>query len=346
MRAITIRMEVAEGAVDHRRIDVAEHAAAAEEVEAVAVEAELLAARHGLGHEVERSADVAGLLGDREHHLAWVHASCTVLRISTIRLGGVVGVVALGGQQRGAVLGRLALGERGVGLGDRGVDAVLVDELGPLDEGVDHLRLGHDGDVAALDEQVAALVAGGDAEVGFAGFAGTVDDASHHRHLERQLALAERRHRPLGDVDHVDLGAAARRARDQVDVLALAQTERLEQLAAGPRLLDRIGGQRVADRVADALHQQGGDAGRPLDQPGRRRTGLGHAEVERVVGDLAELPVGLDHQRHARRLDRDLDQVEPDLVEVGDLLQRRLDHRLGRRPAVLLVQRRDRASRR
>ena len=78
-------MEVAEGAVDHRRIDVAEHTAAAEEVEAVAVEAELLAARHGLGHEVERGTDVAGLLGDREHHLARVHASCTVLRISTIR---------------------------------------------------------------------------------------------------------------------------------------------------------------------------------------------------------------------------------------------------------------------
>ena len=44
----------------------------------------------------------------------------------------------------------------------------------------------------------------------------------------------------------------------------------------------------------------------------------------------AELAVGLDHQRHARRLDRDLDQVEADLVEVGDLLLRRLDHRLGR----------------
>ena len=71
------------------------------------------------------------------------------------------------------------------------------------------------------------------------------------------------------DVDHVDLGAAARRAGDEVEALALAQAERLEQLAAGLRLLDRIGGERVADGVADALGEQRGDAGGGLHQPGR-----------------------------------------------------------------------------
>ena len=105
--------------------------------------------------------------------------------------------------------------------------------------------------------------------------------------------------RRLGDVDHVDLGPAAARAGDQVEVLALAQAQRLEQLAPGPRLLDRVGGERVADGVADALGQQRGDAGGGLEQPGRRRPGLGDAEVQRVVGDLGELAVGLDHQRHA-----------------------------------------------
>ncbi len=59
-----------------------------------------------------------------------------------------------------------------------------------------------------------------------------------------------------------------------------------------------------------------------------------------MVGHLRELAVRLDHQRHARRLDRDLDHVEADLVEVGDLLLGRLDHRLGRGAAVLLVERR------
>ena len=77
-----------------------------------------------------------------------------------------------------------------------------------------------------------------------------------------------------------------------------------------------------------------------LTQPRRRRAGLGDPEVQRVVRDLRQLAVGLDHQRHARRLHGDLDQVEADLVEVGHLLLRRLDHRLGRDPAVLLVQRR------
>ena len=49
--------------------------------------------------------------------------------------------------------------------------------------------------------------------------------ASDSGDLQRELAFAERLHRPLGDVDHVDLGATARRAGDQVDVLALAQPE-------------------------------------------------------------------------------------------------------------------------
>ena len=83
----------------------------------------------------------------------------------------MIGVVALGGEQRRAVLGGLALGDRRVGLGDRGVDTVLVDELGPLDQGLDHVGLGDDGDVAALHEQVTALVPGCDAEIGFTCFA-------------------------------------------------------------------------------------------------------------------------------------------------------------------------------
>ena len=104
------------------------------------------------------------------------------------------------------------------------------------------------------------------------------------------------------------------------------------------RLLDRIGGERVADGVADALHEQRGDARGGLDQPRGRRSGLGDTEVQRVVGGLRELAVGLDHQRDAGGLDRDLDEVEVDLLEVGQLEQRRLDHRLGRDATVLLVQ--------
>ena len=204
------------------------------------------------------------------------------LRISTIFSAAWLASAPLSSSSSARSLAASRSASVGVDPGDRRLGAVLVDELGPLDERLDHLGLGHDGDVATLDEQVAALVAGGDAEVGLARLARPVDDAAHHRDLQRDLAVAERLHRPVGDVDHVDLGPPARRAGDQVDVLALAQAERLEQLAAGARLLDRVGGERVADRVADALHQQRGDAGGGLDQPGRRRAGLGDAEVQRA----------------------------------------------------------------
>ena len=186
---------------------------------------------------------------------------------------------------------------------------------------------------------MALVLAGRDADVGVARFARPVHHAPHDRHLEGDLLVAERVLRPAGDVDDVDLGPAARRAGDEVDVLALAQAHRLEQRPARPRFLHRVGGEAVADRVADALGQQRGDAGRRLDDAAGQRTGLGDTEVQRMVDGVGELPVGLDHQRHRRGLDRDLDVLEPDLVEVGQLHLRRLDHRLGGDlAAVLLVQ--------
>jgi len=103
--------------------------------------------------------------------------------------------------------------------------------------------------------------------------------------------------------------------------------------------LDRIGGQRVSDGVADPLSQQGADAGRGLDQSGGRGTGLGYAKVQRIVGHLGELPIGLDHERNAGRLDGDLDEVEVNLGEVADLVEGRLDHGLRGHPsAVFLVE--------
>jgi hypothetical protein len=49
------------------------------------------------------------------------------------------------------------------------------------------------------------------------------------------------------------ISARPQRAGDEVDVLALAQPEGLEQLSTGAGLLDGVGGERVADGVADAL---------------------------------------------------------------------------------------------
>ncbi len=171
--------------------------------------------------------------------------------------------------------------------------------------------------------------AGGDAEVGGAGLPRAIDHAAHDRHLHRQLPLGEGGHGLARHLDHVDLGPSAARAGDEVDAGALTQAEGLEQLATGPRLFHRVGGEAVADGVTDALHQQGGDAGGGLDQPARRWPGLGDAQVQRVVDGVGQHAVGLDHKTHVGRLHRDLHVVEPHLGEVGQLPLGRGHQRLG-----------------
>jgi len=187
---------------------------------------------------------------------------------------------------------------------------------------------------------VPALVAGGDAEVGFARLAGAVDHATHHGNLQRQLLVGERVLRALGDLNHVDLGATTTRAGNQVDVLALAQPERLEQLAPGAGFFDGVGGEAVANRVADALQEQRSDAGGRLQQSAGQRPRLGDAEMQRMIGDRAQFAVGLHHERHVGGLHRDLDEVEADFVEIPHLHLRALDHGVGGEPAVFFVERR------
>ena len=123
-------------------------------------------------------------------------------------------------------------------------------------------RLGHGLDDLALDEDLALAVAGGDAEVGLAGLARTVDDAAHDGDAQRHLHALEAGGHLVGELVDVDLGAAARRAGDDLE-LARAQVERLQDLDADLDLLDRRRGQRDPDRVADALGQQRAEGRRP-----------------------------------------------------------------------------------
>ena len=120
-----------------------------------------------------------------------------------------------------------------------GLDALGDDELGLVDQRGDHLRLGHDPHHLAAHEEVTLAAAGGDAEVGVARFARAVDHAPHHRDLQRDVARFEGILGFLRDLDDVDLGAPARRARDEVEALALAQPQGLEQLTTRLRLFHR-----------------------------------------------------------------------------------------------------------
>ena len=67
-----------------------------------------------------------------------------------------------------------------------------------------------------------------------------------------------------------------------------------------------------------------------LIEPGERRARLGDAEVERVRHPVGEHPVGADHRRHVRGLDRDLEVAVVEPLEDLDLLERLDDERLGR----------------
>ena len=87
----------------------------------------------------------------------------------------------------------------GVGGGEASLDSLCHDLLGLVDERRDHLGLGDDPHDGAAHEEVALAPPGGDAEVGVACLAGAVDDAAHHRDLQREVALLEGGLRLPGD---------------------------------------------------------------------------------------------------------------------------------------------------
>ena len=249
--------------------------------------------------------------------------SPTVRRISTIFSAAWLASEPLSSSSLARSLAASRSAERGVDPGDGGIGAVLVDELGPLDERFDHLVLGHHGvTLRPLTNRWPRLLPAAMPRSASRASPGPLTTQPITADLERDLPIAERLHRPVGHVDHVDLGPTATRAGDEVDVLALAQTERFEQLPAGTGLLHRIGGQ-AEYRIVSPMPSSS-SAAMPavaFDETGRWRAGLGDTEVQGRVGDLAELAVRLDHQRHVRRLHADLEVVEVDVMEVGDLLQ-------------------------
>ena len=78
---------------------------------------------------------------------------------------------------------------------------------------------------------VARVAATGDAEVGVARLARPVHGAAHDGHLEVLAVRLEAALDGLGQLVHLDVRAAARRARDQLRP-ELAEAERLQDLEA------------------------------------------------------------------------------------------------------------------
>ena len=83
---------------------------------------------------------------------------------------------------------------------------------------------------------------------------------------------------------------------------------RLQQFLRDPHFLRpvaaRLGRQRNADRVAEAFLQQNAERGGRGDDALRAHAGFGQAEMQRVVGALAQHPIDGDQVLHRRDLRR------------------------------------------
>ena len=174
----------------------------------------------------------------------------------------------------------------------------------------------------------------GDANVGFLALADPIDDAAQHRHRQRHADMAEPLLDLIGQLDDVDLHAAAGRTGDDVHP-AVTQFEGLQDFEANLDLFHRIGRQRDADRIPDPIGQEHPDADRGLDGPGQERARFRDAEVHGVVGLQGEQAVRVHHQMHIRGLERHLHVGEPDVLQRVHGVQGRFRQRLGRGIAVL-----------
>ena len=143
------------------------------------------------------------------------------LTVASAILGTVVYVVTLFGQETLTIPACFPLCLLRVHPREGGLRAVGVDQLSPLDQGIDHLVLRNHRRVAPPNEQVAPSPSGSDPEVGVPSLARAVDNTAHDSHLEGDLTVSKGHHGLLGNSHHVNLGPPAARTGDQINVTAL-----------------------------------------------------------------------------------------------------------------------------
>src|SRR5699024_10476179 len=185
-----------------------------------------------------------------------------------------------------------------------------------------------------MDKEDGFPLAAGDADVGLPGFAGAVDHAAHHRHLDGfGIALQPALHL-VGDLGAGVLGAAAGGAGDDLGPRH-REAHRPQDVEAGLHFLFGVGGQGHPDGVPEALQQQPAAAHARLEQAHLVGARLGDPHMEGVVGDRRQLAVGLHHPGHVGALDGDDDVVKVELFQQADVVEGAFHHGLGHRRAVL-----------
>src|SRR4029453_12818526 len=107
--------------------------------------------------------------------------------------------------------------------------ALFSDSQCLFDQRLDDLRLRHGLDHLALHEDLPLAVSGRDSEVCIARLAGTVDDTAHHSNAQREVEPVQPGGDSVGKRVDVDLCAAARRARHDLES-AGPQVKRFQDL--------------------------------------------------------------------------------------------------------------------
>ena len=186
----------------------------------------------------------------------------------------------------------------------------------------------------ALGKEHADAVAARNADVCLARLSGTVDHTAHDRDGDGLFAVSECGFHAGGKGNEIDAGSAAGGAGDDVDPV-MAKPGGFEDVARGIDLTHGICRQGHANRVADAHAEKAANAHGRLDDPHVLRSGLGHADVQRVIRLHGKELIGLHHKRHRARFHRHADIVKAEFFKQPNMGKRAFHQSFRRGMAVL-----------
>src|SRR5450756_1583559 len=167
-----------------------------------------------------------------------------------------------------------------VGFGDKGVD-----EAGGLDVA----------DRLATHKEDTLVTATGNANIGRLSLTDTVDDATHEGNGHWLHDLTQ----PCLELSHKgqdvgDFTTATCRARHNLCTMS-SQVESGQQHPCRIDLQTRVAADGVPDRIADAVEEQGADAGAALDKRLSQRSCLRDPKMKRVVAAACNNAHGFHH---------------------------------------------------
>ncbi len=121
-------------------------------------------------------------------------------------------------------------------------------------------------DGLAMDEQHSLALAARNADISFAGFAGAIDNAAHHGYLDGLFVALQPLFHLVGDLGARVLGASAGGTGDDLRP-GDREAHGAQDVEACLYLFFRVGSQRHADGIADALQQHPADAHAAFSRP-------------------------------------------------------------------------------